>query len=191
MRKIILFMHMSLDGFIASTDGDMNWATLNDDDMGKYLITDLLNTVDSVLIGRKLYQGFENYWPAAAADPATPKELADFAHWIEDSPKYVFSKTLETAGWKNSIIIKGDITEEIKKLKQLPGGDMVIFGGAGMSAVLVQLGLIDEYRFKLEPVILGKGRPLFKDVEVRRNLKLIKSKKFQSGVVGLYYKTVK
>jgi len=195
MRKVILFMHISLDGFVGGPNGEMNWITMNDDAMGKYLITDLLTTVDTMLLGRELYQGFENYWPSAAKNPSTPKDLVDFANWIENSPKIVFTKTLEKVGWKNSKLIhikdNDDISEEVRKLKQQPGKDMVIFGGASMASTLVKLGLIDEYRLKLEPVILGSGKPLFKDIGVRINLKLIKSKTFDSGVVGLYYQPVK
>src|SRR5260221_7555684 len=105
MRKIILFMHISLDGFIAGTNNELDWATMNDGEMGKYLISDLLSTVDTVLIGRNLYKGFESYWPAAADNPDTPKELAEFARWLDNSPKIVYSKTLKKADWKNSTII--------------------------------------------------------------------------------------
>jgi dihydrofolate reductase len=187
MRKIILFMHMSLDGFVAGPNNELDWTTRNDDEVGKYLISDLLTTVDTTLLGRELYKGFESYWPAAAANPETPKELAEFARWVDNSPKIVFSSTLKKAEWKNSRIINGDITKEVAKLKQEPGKDIVVFGGARMSSTLASHDLIDEYRLKLEPVIIGKGKPLFKDIKEKIKLKLVKSKIFNSGVAGLYY----
>jgi dihydrofolate reductase len=147
-----------------------------------------------MLLGRVLYQGFEQAWPAMAKDPSSPKDLVDFAHWIEDSPKIVFSKTLETVGWKNSRLVSvqddDDIIQEVKKLKQQSGGDMVLFGGARIAQTFVKLDLIDEYRLKLQPIVLGNGKPLFKDRKDRMNLKLLQSKTFDSGVVGLYYQPV-
>ena len=184
-------MHMSLDGYVCGPNGELDWCTMDDDEVGKYLIGDLLTSVDTMLLGRSLYKGFESYWPATAVNPETPKELAEFAHWIDDSPKYVFSQTMEKVEWKNSFLVKGDVTEEITKLKLQPGGDMVVFGGAAFAASLAGLDLIDEYRLKLEPKILGAGRPLFKDVTQRSNLKLIKAKSFNSGVVGLYYEIIR
>lgn len=192
MRKIILFMHMSLDGFIAGPNGELDWATKTDDVMGKYLITDLLNTTDTILVGRVLYQGFEQAWPAMASNPNSPKDLVDFAHWMEDTPKIVFSNTLEKVEWKNSKLIHvkddNDITKEIIRLKQEPGRDMVLFGGAKFAQTLVRLELVDEYRFKLEPVVLGSGKSLFQDVKDKMKLKLVKSKVFDP-VVTLYYKS--
>lgn len=194
MRKVILFMDVSLDGFIARPNGELDWATRDDEIMGKYLISDLLSTVDTMLLGRVLYQGFASYWPAAATNPSTPKDLIDFAHWIVNSPKIVFSKTLEKVEWKNSSLVKvkdnHHIAEEVAKLKQQPGGDMVIFGGARLAQTFTELGLIDEYRLKLEPVVLGSGKPLFKDIKARINLKLLKAKTSNSGVVGLYYQPI-
>jgi dihydrofolate reductase len=145
---------------------------------------DLLTTVDTMILGRILYQGFQQAWPAVATTPSMPKELIDFAHWIEDSPKYVFSRSLDSLDWENSFLLKGSIVDEVKKLKQQPGKDIVIFGGAGIVQQFAAENLIDEYRIKLEPVFLGSGKPLFKDLT---KLKLVHSKVFSSGVIGLYY----
>lgn len=191
MRKLILFMHLSLDGFVCGPNGELDWATMKDDKMGKYLIGDLLSTVDSTLIGRNLYKGFEQYWPAAGKDPNSPKELAEFAHWLDDAPKYVFSSTLKDPEWKNTIIINGDLKKEVEKLKNSKGGDIVVFGGAEMSSSLANHRLIDEYRFKLEPVVIGEGKPLFRDFRDKMKLKLVKAKTFDEGVQGLYYQPVK
>jgi dihydrofolate reductase len=190
VRKVILFMVISLDGFIGGPKGELDWE-VRDEEVSRYLVGDLLSTLDTLLLGRVLYQVFRQAWPAMASNPSSPKELVDFAHWIEDSPKIVFSTTLSEAEWKNSrlVSVKGDddIREEVTRLKQQPGGDMVVFGGARFAQTLIQLGLLDEYRLKLQPVALGSGLPLFKDVRDRRSLDLVKSQVFKSGVVALYY----
>lgn len=190
MRKVILFMVISLDGFIAGENGELDFEN-QDQEIGGYLIPELLKTVDTMVIGRVLYEGFEQFWPAAAKDPSMPKEIVEFAQWVDDAPKIVFSKTLKKVGWKNSSLesvkTDEDIVKAVKKLKQQPGGDMVLFGGVRLAQTFVRLGLVDEYRFKLQPIILGQGKPLFKNIKDRLNLKLLKSKSFESGVVGLYY----
>lgn len=188
MRKVILFMVMSVDGFVAGADGKLDWENM-DPEVSMYMIPELLGTVDTMLLGRVLYQGFSQAWPAMASNPKAPKELVDFAHWIENTPKIVFSKSLGDPGWKNArVVIAGsdeDIVNEVTKLKQQPGGDMVVFGGARIAQTLSRLGLIDEYRFKVQPVGLGNGLALFKS---RVNLKLIRSKEFKSGVIASYYR---
>jgi dihydrofolate reductase len=190
MRKVILFMVISLDGFVGGPNGELDWE-VRDEEANRYLITDLLGTVDTMLLGRVLFQGFQQAWPAMASDPSSPKELVDFAHWIESSPKIVFSKTLEKVEWQNSRLAlvnsNDDITREIARLKERPGGDMVVFGGARFAQTLSSLGLIDDYRLKLQPVVLGNGLSLFREVKNRIDLKLVKSQVFKSGVVALYY----
>jgi dihydrofolate reductase len=186
MRKVILSIQVTLDGFIEGPKGELDWMVM-DEELWEY-VNDLLSTVDTTLFGRVAYQGFANYWPAAATNPLSPKNEIDFAHWIEKTPKIVFSKTLEKLEWKNSRLVKGNIVEEVAKMKQQPGKDLLMFGGAGIASTFMKLDLIDEYRIKVHPIILGKGIPLFKGIKDRMNLKLLKSKTFDSGVVGLYYK---
>jgi dihydrofolate reductase len=180
-------MVYSLDGFVGGLKGELDWEN-RDDEVSRSLVPEFLSTVDTMLLGRVLYQGFQQAWPAMAKDPASPKELVDFARWVEDTPKVVFSKTLGTAEWKSSRLVKvkndDDIAIEVTRLKRQTGGDMVVFGGARFAQTLSRLGLVDEYRLKLQPVALGIGQPLFKS---RVNLKLVKSKAFKSGVVALYY----
>jgi dihydrofolate reductase len=191
MRKVILFMHLSLDGFVCGPHDELDWATMNDDEIGKFLIPELQKTVDTMLVGRVLYQGFEQYWPAVPKDPKAPPELVEFAQWMDDTPKVVFSNTLKEVKWKNSRLAKSDPVSTVQQLKKEPGGDMVIFGGAALAAFFTKNNLVDEYRLKLEPVVLGKGKPLFKDLNERVKLKLIRSKAFESGVTGLYYNVAK
>lgn len=191
MRKVILFMHLSLDGFVCGPHDELDWATMNDDEIGKFLIPELQKTVDTILVGRVLYQGFEQYWPAVPQDPKAPSELVEFSYWMADTPKVVFSNTLKEVKWKNSILATSDPTTTVQRMKNEPGGDMVIFGGAALAAHFTKNNLIDEYRLKLEPVVLGGGKPLFKDVKGRVKLKMVRSKAFESGVTGLYYEVIK
>ena len=191
MRKVILFMHVSLDGFVCGPQDELDWATMNDDKMGQYMGDDLLKTVDTMLVGRNLFQGFEQYWPSVPENPESPPELVDFAHWMADTPKVVFTNTLKEVKWKNSRIAQSDPSTTVRQLKEEAGGDMVIFGGAELAAHFTKNNLVDEFRIKLEPIILGKGKPLFKDIPQRVKLKLTKSKTFDSGVAGLYYEVIK
>ena len=184
-------MHVTLDGFVCGPNGEQDWMTMSDGKMDKYLIKDLLSTVDTMLVGRVLYEGFASFWPTVHQNPESPKELVEFANWMAQTPKIVFSKTLSKVGWTNSSLASGDPTDTIQKLKSQPGGDMVIFGGARIIQYLTQHNLVDEYRIKLEPVVIGKGKPLFKDVDERMNLHLIQAKTFDSGVVVLYYESKK
>lgn len=194
MKKIILYMVVSLDGFVCGQNNELDWE-IQDPIVSRELIPELLSTVNTMLLGRVLYEGFHQAWPAMAKDPASPPDLVEFAHWVEDSKKYVFSKTLDKLDWENSHLVSikdvRDIVQEINKLKNELDGDMVVFGGASFAQTLVKLDVIDEYRFKLQPVVLGKGKALFKDIVERRKLELVKSKGFDSGVVALYYKPIK
>ena len=190
MRKVILFMTYSLDGFVGGPKGELDWE-IRDDEVGRFMVSDMHRTVDTMLLGRVLFQGFSQAWPAMASNPSSPKDLADFAHWIEDSPKMVFSQNLDKVGWKNATLISvasdDDLSREVQNLKQQQGGDMVVFGGARFAQTLSRLGLIDEYRLKVQPIALGAGLPLFSSTR-RTKLQLVKSKDFSSGVVVLYYR---
>mgnify|MGYP000505794544 CR=1 FL=1 len=194
MRKIVLFMVMSLDGFIAGSQNELDFE-IRDEEIGRFLIPDLLQTVDSMVMGHELYKGFFQAWPAMAKNSNSPADLVEFAHWVENSPKYVFSHTaaesLDNDEWKNTIMIEAqsdeEVVAEIAKLKQSPGKDITLFGGVRLAQTLVRLGLVDEYRFKIQPIALGSGQPLFKDLAQRMSLKLTFSKVFESGVIALYY----
>lgn len=185
MRKIILSEMVSLDGFIAGPDDDLSWH-LVDEEFNQYAI-ELLNSVDAILFGRVTYQLFENYWPAAALNPSTSKSDLEIANKINDMIKIVFSRTLQTVQWKNSILFKEVIPEEVQELKRQTGKDMVIYGSGSIVSALMQSGLIDDYRIFVNPVILGRGKPLFKDLKNRVNLRLLETKTFNNGNVLLRY----
>jgi dihydrofolate reductase len=179
MRKVIVSNLMSLDGFFEGPNHELDWFVV-DEEFFAYA-RDMLRGVDTIVFGRKTYQHMADYWPSAPAE-----EIAD---QMNNLPKIVFSRTLESAEWQNSTLVKSDAIAEISKLKQLPGKDMVILGSASLASFLLQQGLIDEYRVILNPVLLGSGRPLFQDVKQRLRLKLSRTKLFGSGVVVLYYQS--
>jgi dihydrofolate reductase len=187
MRKVISFMHVSLDGFTAGPNDELEWAIV-DEELNPY-VDNLFKSVDTALYGRRTYEGMMGYWPTVLADPqAPPRELAH-ARWVEDVSKIVFSKTLARAEWNNSRLIKDQIAEEIGSLKQQAGLDLMIFGSPRLTHTFMHLGLIDEYRLFLNPIVLGGGIPLFQDIKSWTKLKLLDTRTFQAGVVGLHYQT--
>lgn len=190
MRKIYLFMVLSLDGFVCRENDELDWE-VHDDEMSKFFIPKFLDNVDTMLMGRVLYDGFEQAWPAMAKDPNSAPEIVEFANWVEDTPKIVFSDSPREVTWKNSQVVNvktdQDVADEVSKLKQTDGKGFVVFGGAQFAQTLVKFGLVDEYQFKLQPIALGKGKPLFGKIGDRAKLKLIEAKSFDSGVVTLRY----
>ena len=195
MRKVILTMHMSLDGFIAGPNGELDWTAADeavDDDL-----PELLSTADTALIGRVLYQGFAGYWPAYdITDPSKSKGEVAFANWINEAPKLIFSTTLEKAEWKNSRVVpvkkNADIAEAVAGLKERPGKNLVLFGGVRIAQTFARLGLIDEYWLLIQPKVLGNGRPLFIDIKDRINLKLVSARALNTvGAVAVRYQPVR
>jgi dihydrofolate reductase len=189
MRKLVLFMHLSLDGFAADTNSQLDFLTY-DDELADYA-DELMKTVGSPVYGRVTYQLMEGYWPTVLTNPNASKRSLKHAQWVEEVPKVVFSKTLTEATWNNTRLIKDNIAEEIKKLKQEPGKDLVIFGSPGLSAHFMNLGLIDEYQLTVHPIILGNGLSVFRNNTAKSSLKLLHSTTMKSGVVTLHYETVR
>jgi len=187
MRKVVRFVDTSLDGFMGGPDGELDWM-VQDDEVDKEFTTGLRESVDTILTGRVAYQSFEAFWPAAATDPSSPPDLAELANWMLDTPKVVFSNTLDLVGMKGSRLAEAGIAEEVARLRREPGKDMVVFGGARTVQEFIRLGLVDEYRMKVHPVAIGSGLPVFKD---RVGLTLVRSKTYRSGVLGLYYEPVR
>lgn len=187
MRKIILRMHISLDGFVAGPNEELDWV-IHDEEVWEDGNA-LLSTTDTALFGRVTYEGFASYWPSIVADPSSTKYERDFAHWIEAVPKIVLSTSLEKVGWKNSRLVKENITEEISKLKQQSGKDIMIMGSPTVARLFMQRGWLDEYWLNINPVVLGQGRSLFVDIPTRLNLKLLQTKRFTSGVIAVHYET--
>jgi len=181
-----MFNRVSMDGFFAGPNGESHEWFIND-----YKVDEAAHEMmepDTVLFGRVTYQIFENHWPREEVNPKASKEAKATAQELRDMKKIVFSKTLQKVNWENTKLINGDLLEEVKKLKQGNGHDMVIFGSGTIVQQLTDSGLIDEYVFVMTPVILGKGKSLFKQVD-KLNLKLLETKDFESGNVILHYAT--
>ncbi len=186
-KSVIAFMHVSLDGFVANRRGEMDWITI-DDEIFKDAI-ELSDLADTALFGRVTYQMMESYWPTVLSNDSSTRLELQHARWMENISKIVVSSTLEKANWNNTRLIKDHIAREILELKHRPGRNIMIFGSPGLTHSLMEWGLVDEYRININPVVLRGGIPLF-SVPARINLKLLATKNFKSGVVGLHYKTI-
>lgn len=187
MRKIIVTMWMTLDGYIAGPNGEMDWiGEIYDEAMGKYEY-DLVSAADTLLLGRVTYQSFAGSWPHVPDNPNAPEEEKVYARKLNAMRKVVFSKTLPNVEWEHSTLVKEVVPAEIERMKNEPGRDIVIYGSASLVQTLTNLGLIDEYQILVHPVILGGGKPLFQDIKSQVKLKLVSSKTHPSGVVLLTY----
>jgi len=178
MRKIILDVAVSTDGLIAGPSGEYDWC-FSDQDYG---LTDFLNSVDAVFYGRKSYELFGNQIPDTV-NTDTEKEVWNL---VLSKKKYVFSRTLAAVD-NEGTLLRGNITEEVNTIKEQPGKDIWLYGGASLVTTFVNLGLVDEFRLAVHPIILGAGKPLFIDIEKRIGLGLIDTKVFSSGLVLLRY----
>jgi dihydrofolate reductase len=185
MRKILVFENVTLDGFMAGPNGELDWA-IRDDEVTEYS-KEGNESADTFLFGRVTYDMMASFWPTPMGKSTNPV----FAEALNNTPKFVFSKTLKKADWQNTEVLQELTKEEILKLKQLPGKNMLIFGSGSLVEQLTKLGLIDEYQLMLNPVVLGKGIPLFKDTTEKMNLTLVQARTFKSGLVLLRYQPVK
>jgi len=183
MRKIVLWMSVSLDGFMEGPDREIDWH-LVDDELHSHFNAELA-AMGAFLDGRVTYQLMAEYWPTADADPSSPRPVAEFARIWRDMPKIVYSRTLERADW-NTTIVRGVVVEEVMALKARPGGDLAL-GGADLAATFMRHDLVDEYRLYVHPVLLGRGKPLFGSLDARVALELAGTRTFGNGVVLLRY----
>ncbi len=188
MRKVKLQMQVSLDGFVAGLNGEMDWMVWNWDEALLNYVKVLTELVDCIVLGRVLAQGFISHWDALAANPETAQ---DFERKMSNTPKVVFTKTLENNEWENTTLAKGNLVEEITALKNQSGQDIIAYGGGNFVSNLIKHNLIDEYHLFINPTILGNGMPIFKNLEDKLNLELVESKGFECGIVVLFYKSKK
>jgi dihydrofolate reductase len=183
MRKIILMMSVSLDGFFEGPDRELDWG-LVDDELHRHF-NEQLGSMGAFLDGRVTYELMAGYWPTADTDPTSPGPVVEFARIWRDMPKIVYSRTLERADW-NTTVVRDVVPEEVMELKAQPGGDMVI-GGANLAATFMRHDLIDEYRLYVHPVVIGRGKPLFPTSDAKIDLRLAETRPFGNGVVLLRY----
>src|SRR5450432_213973 len=185
MRKITLLIHVSLDGFVAGTKGEMNWIKMDEelfDFVGR-----IVDQADAALYGRITYEMMESYWPLIADKPNPSKHDKDHSAWYAKVAKFVLSNSLDEKKLKNTKIIGSHQIADIKKIKEGPGGNILMLGSPSVSYTLLKEGLIDSYWIFLNPVLLGKGIPLFKDIPELIHLKFTESKILTCGVVALQY----
>jgi dihydrofolate reductase len=185
MRKIVLMLSMSLDGYFEGPQRELDWHQV-DDELHQHF-NDLLGAMSLFIDGRVNYELMAQYWPHADENPAAGAPEREFARIWREMPKRVYSRTLQRADW-NATIVREVIAEDIQKLKDQPGGDMVV-GGANLAATFARLNLIDEYRLYIQPVVLGAGNPLFPPSDTRLQLELKDTRRFANGVVLLHYGT--
>ncbi|HEX2408053.1 MAG TPA: dihydrofolate reductase family protein [Nitrososphaeraceae archaeon] len=186
MRKIIAALQTSVDGFIEGPNGELDWAMAEDEEVWRDLY-ETLRSVDTFILGRGMYPAYEQYWLALLAKPTGTKNENAYARLADKIPHFVLSKTLDKVAWKTTRIVRD--VEEIRKMKQQSGKDMLTFGGATLVSSLMNLGLIDELRLMVNPLILGGGKALFKDVKEKHVLNFIRAKPLKSGKIGLIYST--
>jgi dihydrofolate reductase len=187
MRKLKLQVDISIDGCIAGPDNEMDWLVCEDDCM-KY-IENIADSVDTILMGRKMVDVFISHWSDRMNKP--DDHWNTFAKKMIDIPKIVFTKTLTKSKWKNTEISKGDLKDEITKLKSQDGKDILVYGGASFNSSLIKEKLIDEFYLLVVPIVLGSGKTIFKDFKEIQKLTLIESKVFDCGLALLHYEIKK
>ena len=187
MRKLKLQVQMSVDGYIAGPNSEMDWITFNWDDELKAYVTALTEPVDCLVLGRKLAEGFIPYWASVAANPDDPEHSAGIK--FTDTPKVVFTKTLDASPWANTVLAKGDLVTEITALKQQAGSDLIAYGGATFVSGLIKHGLIDDFHLFINPAAIGNGLPIFQELDSQQTLTLVKATPFDCGIVVLHYQS--
>ena len=185
MRKLKLQVQMSIDGFVSTGPNDeQKWVTWAWAEIRPYVLG-LLDATDTILIGRKLAVDYIPYWQDVNTKPDDP--MYEVAQRIVRAKKVVFTKTLDKSEWDNTELAKGDLSDEIKKLKNQSGKDMIVYGGSSFVSAIIKEGLIDEFHLFVNPVALGHGGPIFDQLENIQQLKLKKSIVYDCGIVLMNY----
>jgi len=188
MRKLIVSMNLTLDGYYAGHDGGLDWH-LNSwtKEIGDAMCSQLAGA-DTILLGRITYNAMAAYYPLKLAGPSCQGEDFAFANMMNCYAKIVFSKTMASVSWKNTKLLNGNMQVEITRLKQKPGKDIMVYGSNQVVNELIAANLVDEYRLWIHPVILGKGKPLFRNCPGMHCLNLLNTEIFSSGVVMMHYR---
>jgi dihydrofolate reductase len=182
MRRLIVFNHVSLDGYFVDLHGDMSWAHSSDPEWNAFVQENAAGGGE-LIFGRATYDLMASYWPTPVALQNDPL----VAEHMNSLPKVVFSRTMEKADWNNTRLVRGNIEAEIRMMKTRPGKDMLIFGSGTLVTQLAQAGLIDEYQVIINPVVLGSGKTMFEGLKDRLTLKLVRSRVFNNGNALLCY----
>jgi dihydrofolate reductase len=183
VRKIVLMMGVSLDGYIEGPNREIDWHRV-DDELHTHM-NEQLAPMGAFLMGRVTYELMDGFWPAADADPSITGPMKEFAGIWRDMPRIVYSRTLERAD-RNTTIVREVVPEEVRELQRQPGGDLTV-GGADLAATFMRHDLIDEYRIYVHPVVIGRGKPLFPESDQKIDLRLAETRTFGNGVVRLRY----
>lgn len=186
MKRLKLQVQMSIDGHIGGPNGELDWMVWNWDDKLKNYVDELTDSIDTIILGRKMTEGFISHWTNVMGKPDSPEY--PFAKRMIETPKVVFTKTLNESKWPNTDIATGDLTEEINKLKRRDGKDIIVYGGASFDASLIKAGLIDEFHLFINPAAIGNGLAIFKDLNHNQKFTLVKSTPFDCGIVVLHYR---
>ncbi|MEI6488816.1 MAG: dihydrofolate reductase family protein [Bacteroidota bacterium] len=189
MRKLIVFMHISLDGFVAGMNDELDWIHV-DEDIFDFVAT-MTNQSDTALYGRITYEMMQNYWPTAAQQPNASKHDIEHAAWYNQVSKLVLSRTMSEKGLINTTVISDRLVANINKIKKQKGKNIILFGSPSAVHSLQNEGLIDEFWLFVNPILLVNGRPLFWGVFPKTKLKLLESKTFSGGVIALHYETIR
>lgn len=187
MRKLIVSMNVTLDGYLSGIDGELDWHFNYWTEEIRDTLCSQLVKADTILLGRITYEAMALYWPLKTADLSCRGEDFAFANMMNSYTKMVFSKTIERTPWSNTKILKGTLRQEIIKIKKNPGRDVIVYGSCQLVNGLIKAGLADEYHLWIHPVVLGKGIPLFKDLKEELCLNMMRAKTFSSGVVLMEY----
>lgn len=185
MRKLKLQVQISVDGFVAGPNGELDWMTFSWDDKSRKYVDDLTDSSDTILLGRKMTDKFINFWTSVLDDPENPQY--SFAEKMVNTPKVVFSKTVKESKWANTTLANGDLVEEIEKLKFQDGQDIIVYGGATFVSNLIKENLIDEFHLAINPAAIGHGLTIFGNLKDRLKLKLVQSNVFSTGKVVNHY----
>jgi len=176
---------MTVDGYIAGPNGEMDFWVWNwDDELNQY-VNDITESVDCIILGRKIAEEFISHWATVAANPDDPEFTS--GKKFTDTPKVVFTKTLDKSEWDNTVLAKGDLVDEITNLKKQDGKDIIAYGGATFVSALIKHGLIDEFHLFVNPAVIGNGMTIFKELDRKHDLTLLKSRSFDCGIVVLNY----
>lgn len=188
MRKLISFMHISLDGFVAGPNGEMNWIKVDEEIFDH--VGQRVSKGDTAVYGRVTYGMMESYWPTAADQPGATRHDREHSKWYKDVHKVVLSRTMKDEGLTNTTVIRDQLSDRINRIKQSPDGgkeDILVFGSPTATHALMQQNLVDGYWLFVNPVILGRGIPLFADINDKIKLNLEGTRQFTCGVTALDY----